>query len=61
MDVVLRITFASGSSPLDIELARVRLAEQLRFFTGLAIAGYADAVHPAATFEITALSYVDSE
>ncbi|MEV4560636.1 hypothetical protein AB0K51_27075 [Kitasatospora sp. NPDC049285] len=61
MDLLLRITFASGCKEVDQELARRWLAEQIRFFTGLAVAGYADAVHPASTFEVAALEYVDVE
>ncbi|GAB7183042.1 hypothetical protein ATKI12_2873 [Kitasatospora sp. Ki12] len=61
MDLILRITFASGCPELDIELARQWLAEQIQFFTGLKIAGYADVIHPASTFQITALEYVDAE
>ncbi len=60
MDLLLRITFASGCPETDLELARRWLAEQIQFFTGLAITGYADVVHPSSTFEISALEYVDA-
>lgn len=61
MDLILRITIASGDTPLDIVLARAWMAEQIRFFTGLSIAGFEDAIHPATCFEVEALSYVDGE
>ncbi|RPF40759.1 hypothetical protein EDD96_4536 [Streptomyces sp. Ag109_G2-6] len=60
MDLTLKITF-DPKDGCDALLARCWLAEQIRYFTGLPITGYANALHPAASFHITELTYVDTE
>ncbi|MFD7168627.1 hypothetical protein [Streptomyces violascens] len=61
MDLMLRIIFASGDTAIDCELARIWLAHQITFFTGLVVAGFEDVVHPSSSFQIAALEYIDAE
>ena len=61
MDLILRITIASVDPSSDVSMARIWMAEQIHFFTGMAVTGFEDAVHPVTGFEIEALSYVDTE
>jgi hypothetical protein len=60
MDLTLKITFEPDDGG-DVLLARCWLAEQIRYFTGLPITGYADVLHPAANFHVTELTYVDTD
>ncbi|BAJ30990.1 MULTISPECIES: hypothetical protein [Kitasatospora] len=61
MDILLRITFASGCRSVDLELARCWLVEQLHFLAALAVIGHADAIQPTSTFRVAALDYANAE
>ena len=61
MDVIVRITVASGDSTPDIEQARIWLAEQIRYSTGLTVTGFDEANPSTTDFEVTALSFADSD
>jgi hypothetical protein len=41
-------------------MARRWLAEQIEFFTGLSVSGFAGLIHPHASFEVTELEYLDT-
>jgi hypothetical protein len=59
--LTLKITCKpTGDTCEDTAMARRWLAEQIEFFTGLPVSGFAGLIHPHASFEVTELEYLDT-